>query len=97
MGTVTLPAILIGIAMISLMAGFYVYYQTGGAISDGDTDEPSSEAEPSSSIATVEEESTEDEAADDSSDGDSDAEEESEDSSNGDEEPKDWGVRTSLV
>ena len=88
LGTVTLPAILIGIAMISLMAGFYVYYQTGGAISGGDMDEPSSEAEPSSSIATVEEESTEDEAADDSSDGES-AEEESEDSSNGDEEPKD--------
>jgi hypothetical protein len=78
LGTVTLPAILIGIAMISLMAGFYVYYQTGGAISDGDMDEPSSEAEPSSSMATTEEESTEDEAADDSSDGDSDAEEESE-------------------
>ena len=87
LGTVTLPAILIGLAMVSLMAGFYVYYQTGGAISDGDMDEPSSEAEPSSSIATVEEESTEDEAADDSSDGES-AEEESEDSSNGDEEPK---------
>ena len=53
----------------------YVYYQTGGAISGGDMDEPSSEAEPSSSLDTVEEESTEDEAADDSSDGDSDAEE----------------------
>jgi hypothetical protein len=78
LGTVTLPAILIGLAMVSLMAGFYVYYQTGGAISDGDMDEPSSEAEPSSSMATTEEESTEDEAADDSSDGDSDAEEESE-------------------
>ncbi|MCH2420367.1 MAG: DUF3068 domain-containing protein [Candidatus Poseidoniia archaeon] len=86
LGTVTLPAILIGLAMVSLMAGFYVYYQTGGAISSGGMDEPSSEAEPSSSMATVEEESTEDEAADDSSDGDSDAEEESEDSSDGDEE-----------
>jgi len=73
LGTVTLPAILIGLAMVSLMAGFYVYYQTGGAISGGDMDEPSSEAEPSSS---VEEESTEDEAAEDSSDGESDAEEE---------------------
>jgi len=75
LGTVTLPAILIGLAMVSLMAGFYVYYQTGGAISGGDMDEPSSEAEPSSSMAPVEEESTEDEAADDSSDGESDAEE----------------------
>ncbi|MCH2619320.1 MAG: hypothetical protein MKZ83_03050, partial [Candidatus Poseidoniia archaeon] len=75
LGTVTLPAILIGLAMVSLMAGFYVYYQTGGAISGGGMDEPSSEAEPSSSMAPVEEESTEDEAADDSSDGDSDAEE----------------------
>ena len=72
LGTVTLPAILIGLAMVSLMAGFYVYYQTGGAISGGGMDEPSSDAEPSSS---VEEESTEDEAADDSSDGESDAEE----------------------
>ena len=41
----------------------------------GGMDEPSSEVEPSSSMATVEEESTEDEAADDSSDGESDAEE----------------------
>ena len=89
LGTVTLPAILIGLAMVSLMAGFYVYYQTGGAISGGDMDEPSSEAEPSSSMATVEEKSTEDEAANDTSDGDSDTEEESEDSSDGDEEPKD--------
>ena len=72
LGTVTLPAILIGFAMVSLMAGFYVYYQTGGAVSGGGMDEPSSDAEPSSS---VEEESTEDEAADDSSDGESDAEE----------------------
>jgi hypothetical protein len=78
LGTQTLPTILIGLAMVSLMAGFYVYYQTGGAISGGDMDEPSSEAEPSSSI-TVEEESTEDEAADDSSDGESDAEEKEED------------------
>ena len=75
LGTKTLPTILIGLAMVSLMAGFYVYYQTGGAISGGGMDEPSSEAEPSSSMATVEEESTEDEAADDTSDGDSDAEE----------------------
>ena len=75
LGTKTLPTILIGLAMVSLMAGFYVYYQTGGAISGGGMDEPSSEAEPSSSMAPVEEESTEDEAADDSSDGESDAEE----------------------
>jgi hypothetical protein len=87
LGTKTLPTILIGLAMVSLMGGFYVYYQTGGAISGGGMNEPSSEAEPSSSMATVEEESTEDEAAEDSSDGESDAEEESEDSSDGDEEP----------
>ena len=74
-GSKTLPSILIGGALILLLAGFYVYYQTGGAISGGDMDEPSSEAEPSSSMDTVEEESTEDEAADDTSDGDSDAEE----------------------
>jgi hypothetical protein len=55
LGTQTLPTILIGLAMVSLMAGFYVYYQTGGAISGGDMDEA---------------ESTEDEVADDSSDGD---------------------------
>jgi len=62
MGTQTIPAILIGLAMVSLMAGFYVYYQTGGAISGGDMDEAESTED--------EAESTEDEAADDSSDGD---------------------------
>ena len=83
LGTVTLPAILIGLAMVSLMAGFYVYYQTGGAISGGDMDEPSSEAEPSSSMATVEEKSTEDEAADDSSDGDDESDSDDEDDDGG--------------
>ena len=83
MGTQTIPAILIGLAMVSLMAGFYVYYQTGGAISGGDMDEPSSEAEPSSSMATVEEKSTEDEAADDSSDGDDESDSDDEDDDGG--------------
>ena len=78
LGIQTLPTILIGLAMVSLMAGFYVYYQTAGAISGGGMDEPS-EAEPSSSMATVEEESTEDEAADDSSDGDEEPESEEDD------------------
>ncbi|SVC49938.1 uncharacterized protein METZ01_LOCUS302792, partial [marine metagenome] len=85
LGTKTIPMITVALAMISLIAGFFVYYQTGGAISDGGMDEPSSEVEPSSSIATAEEESTEDEAADDSSDGESDTEEES-DLSDDDEE-----------
>ena len=78
MGTQTIPAILIGLAMVSLMAGFYVYYQTGGAISDGGMED---ELSPADMASTVEEESTENEEADDSSDGESDAEEESEDSS----------------
>ena len=72
LGTVTLPAILIGLAMVSLMAGFYVYYQTGGAISDGGMED---ELSPADMASTVEEESTENEEADDSSDGESDAEE----------------------
>jgi hypothetical protein len=62
LGTKTLPTILIGLAMVSLMAGFYVYYQTGGAISGGDMDEAESTDD--------EAESTDDEAAADSSDGD---------------------------
>ncbi len=79
LGTVTLPGILIGSAMVCLMAGFYVYYQNGGGISEVGMDEPSSEPESSPEMApTTEEDSTEEEAADDSSDGDSDAEEESE-------------------
>ena len=81
LGTVTLPAILIGTAMVCLAAGFYVYYQNGGGITDLGVDEPSSEPESSPEMApTTEEESTEEEAADDSSDGDSDAEEDSDDS-----------------
>ena len=81
LGTVTLPAILIGTAMVCLAAGFYVYYQNGGGISDLGVDEPSSEPESSPEMApTTEEESTEEEAADDSSDGESDSEDESEDS-----------------
>ena len=81
LGTVTLPAILIGTAMVCLAAGFYVYYQNGGGITDLGVDEPSSEPESSPEMApTTEEDSTEEEAADDSSDGDSDAEEDSDDS-----------------
>jgi len=94
LGTVTLPAILIGTAMVCLAAGFYVYYQNGGGIADLGIDEPSSEPESSPEMApTTEEESTEEEAADDSSDGKSDSEDESEDSDDdnqgGDEESGD--------
>jgi len=76
LGSKTLPSILIGGALVSLLAGFYVYYQTGGGAAsfDGMADE-----EPSSSMATPEEESTEDEESEDSSDAE-------EDSSDGDEE-----------
>ncbi|MED6305425.1 MAG: hypothetical protein VX898_00645 [Candidatus Thermoplasmatota archaeon] len=88
LGTKTIPTIMVALAMISLIAGFFVYYQTGGAISDGGMGEPSSEVESSSSIATAEEESTKDEVADDSSDGESDTEEES-DSEEDDEDDDD--------
>jgi hypothetical protein len=92
LGTKTLPTILIGLAMVSLMVGFYVYYQTGGAISGGGMDEPSSEAEPSSSMATVEEKSTEDEAADDSSDGDEESDsDDDEEGDGGDDVPSSDG------
>jgi len=82
LGSKTLPSILIGGALVSLLAGFYVYYQTGGGAAslDGMADE-----EASPSMATPEEESTEDEESEDSSDDDeeSDSEEDDEDDDDG--------------
>ena len=39
LGSKTLPSILIGGALISLLAGFYVYYQNGGVVSLDDPGE----------------------------------------------------------
>jgi len=69
LGSKTLPSILIGGALVSLLAGFYVYYQTGGGAAslDGMADE-----EASSSMATPEEESIEDEESDSEDDDEGD-------------------------
>ena len=61
----TMPMILIGIALASLMGGFYVYYQNNqGDMSSGMDDSSSEEAAPSMAVA---EESSE-EAQEDSDD-----------------------------
>ena len=65
----TMPMILIGVALASLMGGFYVYYQNNqGDMSSGMDDSSSEEAAPS--MAVTEEQS-----------GDGESEESSEDSS----------------
>ena len=65
LGTKTLPSILIGTSIISLAAGFYVYYQNGGAMNsmNGDSteslEETSSEEESEEEDVSDEEEVTE--------------------------------------
>jgi len=59
LGTKTLPSILIGTSIISLLAGFYVYYQNGGGVASLDS---MADAEPSVEAT----ESGADESADDS-------------------------------
>jgi hypothetical protein len=56
LGTKTLPSILIGTSIISLAAGFYVYYQNGGAMNSVGSDLDSS----SESSTSVTEESEKD-------------------------------------
>jgi hypothetical protein len=60
LGTKTLPSILIGTSIISLLAGFYVYYQNGGAMNsiNGDTTESLDET------SSVTEESEDDNVSD---------------------------------
>ena len=71
----TIPMALIGVALVSLMGGFYVYYQNnqGGDMSSGMDESASEETAPS--MAVTEEDSEEE--AEDSGD---DSEEESGDS-----------------
>ena len=62
LGSQTLPSILIGSALVSLLAGFYVYYQNGGGAVSGMTAEASSESvEPDESTDEPEEETKSDE------------------------------------
>jgi hypothetical protein len=60
LGTKTLPSILIGTSIISLLAGFYVYYQNGGAMNSMSGDSTESLDETSS----VTEESEDDNISD---------------------------------
>ena len=71
----TIPMVLIGVALTSLMGGFYVYYQNQGGFSSG-MDDMSSDAEESApSMATTSDEGSEEESSD-SEDESDDSEEE---------------------
>ena len=71
----TIPMVLIGVALTSLMGGFYVYYQNQGGFSSG-MDDMSSDAEESApSMATTSDEGSEEESSD-SEDETDDSEEE---------------------
>ena len=61
LGSQTLPSILIGSALVSLLAGFYVYYQNGGGAVSGMTAEASSESAVDESADEPEEETNSDE------------------------------------
>ena len=65
LGSKTLPSILIGGALVSLLAGFYVYYQTGapGVVSSDSMpdEEPEAEADEPEEESDSDEEVTEDE------------------------------------
>ena len=62
----TIPMVLIGLALVSLMGGFYVYYQNnqGEGISSGMDDSSSEESAPSMAVTEESEEETENESAD---------------------------------
>ena len=73
----TMPMILIGIALASLMGGFYVYYQNNqGEMSSGMDDSSSEEVAPSMAVAEESNEDSEEEAEESNED----SEEESGDS-----------------
>ena len=50
LGSQTLPSILIGGALVSLLAGFYVYYQTGSLVNGTDMSEPVADEGPAESV-----------------------------------------------
>jgi len=64
----TIPMALIGVALVSLMGGFYVYYQNnqGGDMGLGMDDMPSGSEESEPSMATTTDEDSEEDASDDS-------------------------------
>jgi len=81
-GEETVPMVLIGLAMVSLAAGFYVYYQNNQTENLGSgMDESGGEESAPSMATTSDEDSSESESADDDSGGDS-----SEDDSSSEEE-----------
>tara|TARA_B110000438_G_scaffold5179_1_gene5145 strand:+ start:13073 stop:15001 length:1929 start_codon:yes stop_codon:yes gene_type:complete len=57
LGTTTLPSILIGTSILSLAAGFYVYYQNGGAMNSMGSDLESSSEDTSTEEEIVESDS----------------------------------------
>ncbi|MFL2940259.1 MAG: porin PorA family protein [Candidatus Poseidoniales archaeon] len=62
----TIPMVLIGVALVSLMGGFYVYYQNnqGEGMTSGMDDSSSEESAPSMAVTEESEEETEKESAD---------------------------------
>ena len=64
----TIPMVLIGVALVSLMGGFYVYYQNnqGGDMSSGMDDSSSEESAPSMAVTEEDSEEEAEDSGDDS-------------------------------
>ena len=62
----TIPTVLIGVALASLIGGFYVYYQNNEGMGLGMDDMSSPSEEPEPSMATVTDEDSEEDSEDSS-------------------------------
>ncbi len=99
LGSQTLPSILIGGALVSLLAGFYVYYQTGGLVNATDLSESVADGGPAESVLDEEVSEDEDkremaipqetESSDEESSSEESSEEESSDEESSEEESSD--------
>jgi hypothetical protein len=73
----TIPMVLIGVALVSLMGGFYVYYQNnqGGDMSSGMDDSSSEESAPSMAVTEEDSEEEAEDSGDDSGEESTDSDE----------------------
>ena len=73
----TIPMVLIGVALVSLMGGFYVYYQNnqGGDMSSGMDDNPSEESAPGMAVTEEDSEEEAEDSGDDSGEESTDSDE----------------------
>jgi len=73
----TIPMVLIGVALVSLMGGFYVYYQNnqGGDMSSGMDDSPSEESAPGMAVTEEDSEEEAEDSGDDSGEESTDSDE----------------------